>query len=146
MTTRLAEGNAGSQFDGAWSGSLNAAVARLEDVIARAPVVEAWCTQLEAALRECSCVVQYHLETLDGEDGMREHIAREEPRLIYRLERLDGELQRLLPELLDARQSSAGLPSVLTEPLAHLVAELHHADNDELQILFESLTPVGTGD
>ena len=27
MTTRLAEGNAGSQFDEAWSGSLNAAVA-----------------------------------------------------------------------------------------------------------------------
>lgn len=146
MTTRLAEGSPGNQFDDAWSGSLFAAVARLEEVLARVPVVENWCTQLEAALRECTCVVQYHLETLDGDDGMREHIRREEPRLISKLERLDDELQRLLPELLDARQSSAALPGVLTEPMAHLVAELHHADNDELQILFESLTPVGTGD
>lgn len=146
MTTPLAEGIQTSQSAQTWSGSLMAAVARLEDVIAGAPVIEPWCAQLEAALTECTSAVRYHLETLDGDDGMREHITRQEPRLISRLERLDDELKRLLPELVDACQASAGLPRVLTEPLAHLVAELHHADNDELEILYESLNPVGSGD
>ena len=146
MTTSLAWELTGSQSLYAESGSLLAAVARLEEVIAGAPAIDPWCAQLDTALRECTVAVQYHLETLDGDDGMREHIAHEEPRLISRLQRLDDELKRLLPELRDARQSSVGLSRVLTDPLMHLVAELRHADHDELELLYESLNPVGSGD
>ena len=146
MTTSLAWQLTGSQSNYAGSGSLLAAVAQLEDVIAGAPAIDPWCAKLDAALRECTMAVQYHLETLDGDDGMREHIVHDEPRLISRLQRLDDELKRLLPELREARESSIGLSRVLTEPLIHLVAELKHADHDELELLYESLNPVGSGD
>jgi hypothetical protein len=115
-------------------------------VIAAAPVIDPWCAQLQAALRDCTVAVEYHLEILDGDDGMKEHITREEPRLISRLERLDAALKRLLPELRDAGQSSAGSTRALIEPLAHLVTELHQADDDELDILYESLIPIGSVD
>lgn len=146
MTTSSAWEITGSQSLYAGSGSLLAAVARLEDVIASAPAIDPWCAQRDAALRECTAAVRYHLETLDGDDGMRQHIAHEEPRLISRLQRLDDELKRLLPELRDARQSAVGLSKALVEPLSHLVVELRHADHDELELLYESLNPVGSGD
>jgi len=146
MTTPFAAGVPGSQSPRPWSESLFAATAQLEAVIAAAPVIDPWCAQLQAALRDCTVAVQYHLEILDGDDGMKEHITREEPRLISRLDRLDAALKRLLPELRDAGQSSAGSTRALIEPLTHLVTELHQADDDELDILYESLTPIGSGD
>jgi hypothetical protein len=146
MTTPFAAGLPGSQFPRPLSESLFAATARLEAVIAAAPVVEPWSVQLQEALRDCTLAVQYHLETLDGDDGMKEQLAREEPRLIWRLERLDAALKHLLPELRDARQSSAGSTMALVEPLAHLANELRHAADDELEILYESLIPIGSGD
>jgi hypothetical protein len=126
--------------------SLFASTARLEEVIAAVPITDPWCAQLQAALRDCTLAVQYHLETLDGGDGMKEHLTREEPRLISRLEQLDDALKRLLPELRDARQSSADSTRALIEPLAHLVTELQHAAADEIAILYDSLIPIGSGD
>lgn len=146
MTTPFTAEATGSPYPEPWPGSLLAAAARLEAVIAGAPVIDPWCAQLEAALRECTIAVQYHLESLDGDDGMREHVMRDEPRLISRLERLDEELKHLLPELWDARRSSSGLTKTLVEPLSHLLVELRHADDVELEILYESLTPMGSGD
>jgi hypothetical protein len=146
MTTSFAAGVPGGQFPAPWSESLFAATARLEEVIAAAPVIDPWCAQLQTALRDCTVAVQYHLETLDGDHGMKEQIMREEPRLISRLERLDAALKHLVEELRDARLSSAGSTRALIEPYAHLVTELHHADDDELEILYESLIPIGSGD
>ena len=146
MTTPFAAGLPDSQFPRPLSESLFAATARLEAVIAAAPVLDPWCSQLQAALRDCTLAVQYHLETLDGDDGMKEHITRDEPRLISRLERLDAALQHLLPELGDACQSSAGSTRALIEPLAHLVTELRQAADDEVEILYESLIPIGSSD
>lgn len=144
MTTPFAGTVPASQTPWPWPGSLAAAAARLEKVIAGSPMIDPWFAQLEDALTECTAAIQYHLETIDGDDGMREHIAREEPRLISRLERLDDALQRLLPELRDVRQCSKGFTPGLIQPLAHLLAELRHADDDELSILYESLMPMGS--
>jgi hypothetical protein len=146
MTTPSAAGLPDSEFPRPVSESLFAATARLEAVIASAPVLDPWCLELQAALTDCTLAVKYHLETLDGDDGMIEHLTREEPRLIYRLERLDAALKHLLPELGDACQSSAGTARGLIEPLVHLVTELRHAADDELEILHESLIPVGSSD
>ena len=146
MTTPLTAGLPDSQFPRPLSESLFAATARLEAVIAAAPPLDPWCVELQAALTDCTTAVLYHLETLDGDDGMKEHLSREEPRLIFRLERLDAALKHLLPELGNACESSAGSAMALIAPLAHLVTELHQAADDELEILYESLIPIGSGD
>lgn len=126
------------------TGSLVAAAARIEAVIAGAPMMDPWFVQLESALNECTQAIQYHLETIEGVDGMREHIAREEPRLIARLERLDEALKHILPELRDVWTCSRGFTPGLIEPLGHLLAELRHADDDELEIMYDSLMPMGS--
>lgn len=150
MTTPFSAGVPGDQFPWPLSESLFDSTARLEAVIAARPVIDPWCAQLQAALRDCTLAVQYHLETLDGGDGMgdgmKELLTREEPRLISRLERLDEALKRLLPELSDARECSADSTRALIEPLAHLVTELQHAAADEVAILYDALIPIGSGD
>ena len=146
MTTPFAASTRESDFVSAATGSLQAAAARIQEVIAAAPTMDPWFLQLEDALAQCTAAVQYHLETIEGVDGMREHIAREEPRLIWRLQRLDEALQHILPELCDVRRCSEGFTPALIQPLNHLLGELRHADDDELSLIYETLMPIGSGD
>jgi len=133
-------------YAGRAPGSLFEATARLESVVAAAGVIEPWCAQLQTVLRDCSATVQYHLDILEGADGMKEDIVRQEPRLLFRLENLDNALTELLAELDEARRAAAASTQLLIEPLGHLVSELREAAVGEVEILHETLIPTGGGD
>jgi hypothetical protein len=115
-------------------------------VIAAVRVIEPWCEQLKSTLRDCTAAVQYHLDALEGDDGMKEHIIREEPRLLSRIEALDETLNELRAQLVEAGQSPATSTNTLIEPLARLVTELRDAAIGEVEILHEALISTGSGD
>lgn len=126
--------------------SLLAATARLEEVIAAAPATDPWYAELHSALQSCTLAVEHHLDTLDGNHGLREDLGREEPRLLPRLERLDRELNHLLIEFWEAKETSAPPQRKFVEPFAHLAMELRRVADGEMEILHESLIPIGPGD
>jgi hypothetical protein len=126
--------------------SLLAATAHLEAVIASAPPADPWFHDLRTALQECTLALEHHLDTIDGSEGLKEHLGREEPRLLRRLDQLDAELNELLVEFWEAKESSAAPQARLIEPLAHLAAELRRAADGELELIHESLIAIGPGD
>lgn len=126
--------------------SLFAATARLQQVIAAAPLVEPWYDEVRRALDACALAVEFHLQELDGDGGLKEVLGREEPRLIARMNRLDAELQHLLPELEDANNSDLQPSAALLGPLVHLAMELRQVAHEEVELVWESLIPVGNGD
>ena len=128
------------------SASLFAATERLQQVIAAAPTVEPWYEDVRQALDVCTRAVEYHLHTLDDDGGLKEGLSREEPRLISRLERLDAELQHLLPELENVNHSATPPSAALLGPLVHLAMELRQVADEEVELLYESLLPIGSGD
>lgn len=146
MTTRQTGGPAGPQPIGPAPASLFQATARLESVIAGASVIDPWCAELQSALRECTTAVQYHLDSFEGVQGMKEQILRDEPRLISRLEEFDVALRALLAELAEARRSAVDSTHALVEPLGRLAAELRDAAIGEIDILHEALISTGSGD
>lgn len=126
--------------------SLFAASARLQEVIAQAPAVEPWYADVRTALEECRSAVEHHLHGLLDDGGLKDDIGRSEPRLISRLDRLDAELQGLLPELLDANDCAARTSETFVSPLARLAAEIRQLADEEVDLLYESLLPVGSLD
>ncbi len=126
------------------SASLFAASQRLEEVIAAAPPVEPWRGQLRDALEACRSAVEFHIQRLDGEGGLREDLGGEAPRLLSRLQRLDSELEHLLPELLSASQTTNRIG--VTDPLVHIVEQIRHVADEEVDLIYEALTPMGSGD
>lgn len=126
--------------------SLFAASERLREVISTAPAIEPWFAEVRGAIEGCTRAVEYHLETLDGGGGLKEDVSLREPRLLSRLEHLDAELQQLLPALQDISQT-ASCPSLgVVGPLARLALELRQVADEEVDLLYESLTPTGSGD
>ena len=128
------------------SASLFAATERLQQVIAAAPVVEPWYDEVRDALDSCRRAVEYHLHTLEDDGGLKDGISRDEPRLISRLDRLDAELKHLLPELDNANESAAPPCPALLGPLVHIALELRQVADEEVELLYESLMPIGSGD
>lgn len=117
-----------------------------DDVIeAAATTVDPVCASLHAALVECLGAVQDHIEAIEGTDGALARLAFEEPRLISRLERLDGALNGLLPRLTEACAAQEQAVS-LAGPLRQLVLALRSAADGELEIFNEALVPTGSGD
>jgi hypothetical protein len=128
------------------SASLFAATERLQEVIAAAPKVEPWYEEVRQALGACTRAVEYHLHSLDDDGGLKEGMSRDEPRLIWRLDRLDAELKHLLPELQDANHSAAPPSTALLGPLIHIAMGLRQVADEEVELLYESLIPIGSGD
>ena len=128
------------------SASLFTASLRLQEVIGNAPAVEPWYADVRRVLDECRAAVEYHLHALDGDGGLKHDIGRSEPRLISRLDRLDAELQNLLPELLDANDCAARTSASFVGPLIRLATEIRQLADEEVDLLYESLLPTGSGD
>lgn len=123
--------------------SLFDAIGRLQEVIAAAPMVDPWYQEVRRALDDCALAVEFHLHELDGDGGMKEVLGREEPRLISRMDRIDAELQHILPELADANSAAVSPSSSLLGPLLHLTEELLQVAHEEVELLYDSLIPIG---
>ncbi|MCL4241312.1 MAG: hypothetical protein KJ048_08150 [Dehalococcoidia bacterium] len=128
------------------SASLFAAVERLQEVIASAPMIDPWYHEVRRALDSCVLAVEFHLRELDGDGGIKEVLGRQEPRLISRMDRIDAELQHLLPELEVANNAAVPPSAALLGPLLHLTKELRQVAHEEVALVYESLTPTGSGD
>lgn len=126
--------------------SLLAATQRLEHALEAAPVADPWYSEVHAAIQACTLAVEHHLDALDAADGMKHSIGSEEPRLIPRLERLDADLNRLLLEFWGAKEAAVHPRVALAGPLGQLARELRTVADGEIDLIHESLVPIGAED
>lgn len=122
----------------------------LESALETAPVFEGWCQRIADVLEECRRSVLRDLRNLEGDagngGGMMAEISVKEPRLIFRLNQLDQEFHRLLGELDDAVQASIWSRTSIVRQCTELVDELRTLVEHEVDIVYESLRPIGGGD
>lgn len=147
MTAQIERDGPAGEFGGRLSQeSLLEATLRLEQVIAAAPPADPWYAELRSAIQACTLALEYHLDALDGAEGMRDWIGREEPRLMPRLERLGAALNHLLLEFWEAKEVAAHPRVTLVQPLSELASELRQVADGSFDLVHESLIPIGAED
>lgn len=126
--------------------SLFQATMQLEKVIASAPAIDPWIAEVHAAIQTCTLALEHHFLSVGAAGGMRDQIARAEPRLLRQIDRLDAELSSLLVEFWKAKGSVMQPQTALAKPLEALAAELRRLAGSEFDLERESNVATGGED
>lgn len=125
--------------------SLFRAAQELEEAI-NAPGGGAWHVNVRDALRKCILAVETRLDYLLGPKGMEAEIARDEPRLIPALDRLEAALAGLLVDFWETKGQQTSRAEEETLRLQELLRHLREVAGNEFMLVHEAFNTTGGED
>lgn len=109
----------------------------LQGVIAAAEPTSEWIRGAHGALRDCALAVETQLQVLRSPTELGGNVARNQPRLLPAMTRLEGSLARLLVDVWEAEVIPPSERLLFVPRLQALADELRAVANDEWNLVYD---------